>query len=243
MEPICGPPLAAGDHRYPGRGCTATLNSKLMDSGRISDEQASGLLSLSLHPLSLSIAAGQTGATRLGREVGGEKAQAVSHSEESIATPRRGDKQRCLMIRMRTVYNARTGSSMQPRRALNGERDRGTKKTARGAGAAPSRQSTPPQEPTFSTSRVDRRWRPRGSYQLNFTPNFAIRGGSTVVAFSNAAPARQLMLIGGVRVHQVVEVEEQPEAGLAPEAKLLLGADVEHRDRVLPPRADAARRG
>ena len=35
----------------------------------------------------------------------------------------------------------------------------------------------------------------RGSYQLNFTPNFAIRGGSTVVAFSKAAPARQLMLI------------------------------------------------
>jgi hypothetical protein len=30
-------------------------------------------------------------------------------------------------------------------------------------------------------------------YQLNFTPNFAIRGFSTVVAFSNAAPDRQLM--------------------------------------------------
>jgi hypothetical protein len=104
---------------------------------RISDEQASGLLSLSLHPLSLSIAAGQTGATRLGREVGGEKAQTISHSGESIATPRRGDKQRCLMIRMRTVYNALTGSSMQVA-ALSGEATAAQKK-ARGAGAAPSR--------------------------------------------------------------------------------------------------------
>jgi hypothetical protein len=111
-EPICGPPLAAGDHRYPGRECRAALNANLIEILRVGDEQESGLLSLSPNPLSLSIDAGEAGATRLGREAGGEKAQAVSHSEERITSPIGGDKQRDRMNRMRPVYIAAAGRTI-----------------------------------------------------------------------------------------------------------------------------------
>jgi hypothetical protein len=70
------------------------------------DEQVSGVLSLSLRPLSLSIEAGETGATRLGREAGEVDAQAVGHSEERITSAIRRDKQRYRMNGMRPVYIA-----------------------------------------------------------------------------------------------------------------------------------------
>jgi hypothetical protein len=114
MEPICGAPLAAGDHRCPGRECRAALNPILIGILRVSDEQASGLLSLSLHPLSLSIDAGETGATHLGREAGEVDAQAVSHGEERITSPIGGDKQRYRMNCMRPVYITTAGTTIAP---------------------------------------------------------------------------------------------------------------------------------
>jgi hypothetical protein len=115
MEPICGPPLAAGDHRYPEpRDAAAARFRTLVGFLGISDEQVLGLLSLSLHPrrlLSLSIAGG-TDPTRSGREAGSQWAQAVSHSEERIATGPCGDNQRDPIVPMRPVYIACVGRSM-----------------------------------------------------------------------------------------------------------------------------------
>jgi hypothetical protein len=85
----------------------------------ISDEQASGLLSLSLHPLSLSSEAGETGATHLGREAGAVEAQAVSHSEARIARPIGGDKQRDRMNGMRPAYITIVERTIRDPRALN----------------------------------------------------------------------------------------------------------------------------
>ena len=73
--------------------------------------------------------------------------------------------------------------------------DRGTKKRREGPAQRPLANRLPHRSQLSQHPESTAAWRPRRSYQLNFTPNFAIRGGSTVVAFSNAAPARQLMLI------------------------------------------------
>ena len=89
------------------------LNSKPVGFGRISDEQASGLLSLSLHPLSRSTGTGETSATHLGREACEMDAQAVGHSEERITTPIGADKQRDPMNGMRPVYIAAAGRTIR----------------------------------------------------------------------------------------------------------------------------------
>ena len=103
------------------------IPGRLLDGGRemrkllgflgTSDEQVLRLLSLSLHPLRLLSIAGKTGPTRFGREAGDEEAQAVSHSEERIASRPLGDKQRCLMARMRPDYIARADPSMRREQA------------------------------------------------------------------------------------------------------------------------------
>ena len=56
------------------------------------------------------------------------------------------------------------------------------------------------------------------AYQLNFTPNFAIRGGSTVVAFSKAVPARQLMLIAVFEFIRLYRSRNSPRRALLPNA-------------------------
>ena len=85
------------------------MNSKPVGFWRISDEQASDLLSLSLRPRTLSVGAGVTGATHPGREAGEVVAQAAGHSEERITTPIGADKQRDRMNGMRPVYIASAG--------------------------------------------------------------------------------------------------------------------------------------
>ena len=65
-----------------------------------------------------------------------------------------------------------------------------------------------------------------------------MRGPSTVVAFSNAAPDRQLMLTAVFELSALNTSRNKPDARLLREPQLLLDAEVEHADRVLPPRAD-----
>ena len=80
---------------------------------------------------------------------------------------------------------------------------------------------------------------PCSTYQSNFTPNLAMRGPRTVVAFSNAGARAPVDVHGGVGVHRVEQVEEQPELrAIGGEAQLLLDAEVDHRHGVLAARAD-----
>src|SRR5262245_30612918 len=57
---------------------------------------------------------------------------------------------------------------------------------------------------------------PLRSYQSNLTPNFAMRGGITVVAFSNATPDRQLMLIAVFELSALNMSKKSPVRAFAP---------------------------
>ncbi len=76
------------------------------------------------------------------------------------------------------------------------------------------------------------------AYQSNFTPNFAMRGGSTVVAFSNAAPVRQLMLIAVFEFIALNRSKNRPDAAFCAKRICFSTRKSNSDDRVLAARAD-----
>lgn len=91
------------------------------------------------------------------------------------------------------MSNARKGSQGGPLTSLAEGPAFGGKDRGFAAEGSPSRARA--RVPPASEARVPPRALASGPccYQSNFTPNFAMRGFRTVVAFSNAAPERQLM--------------------------------------------------